>query len=173
VFERFTDAARDAVLQAHESARETGAPSIGTPHLLVGAAPGVPGLPPEPLKAAIAGVSDAAALAAIGIDLEAVRHRVEEAFGPGALSRRRDRCGRRSVGGALPFTPTAKAALEGALREALAHGDRHIAAGHIVLGVLRTEDPAALEVLRRAGLEPDRVRTLASAARDRSTGGGD
>jgi ATP-dependent Clp protease ATP-binding subunit ClpA len=167
VFERFTDAARDAVVQAQERARETGAPSIGTPHLLVGAAPGVPGLAREPLEAAMAGASDAAALASIGIDLEEVRRRAEDAFGPGALSRGRGRRARRPCGGALPFTPTAKAALEGALREAVAHGDRHIAAGHIVLGVLRTEDPAALEVLRRAGLDPGHVRTLAAAARER------
>ena len=65
---------------------------------------------------------DADALATLGIDLDAVRERVERTFGAGALSRRR---GRRGVvpGGALPFTPRAKKVLELSLREAIAMGD--------------------------------------------------
>jgi ATP-dependent Clp protease ATP-binding subunit ClpA len=169
MFERFTHAAREAVVHAQEEARGAGARSVGAPHLLVGAAPAVPGLAPEPLRAALAESSPAAALASIGIDLDEVRRRVEEHFGPGALPRgRRARAGRRGLRGVdhLSFTPAAKRALEGALREAVEHGDRHIAAGHVVLGVLRTEDPAVLGVLQRAGLDPERVRALALAARD-------
>ena len=52
---------------------------------------------------ATGGTSDASSLAALGIDLDEVRRRVEEAFGPGALDRvRASRSGRR-WGGHIPF----------------------------------------------------------------------
>ena len=168
MFERFTRAGRDVVVRAQVEARELGAGSIGTPHLLLAAAPAVPGLPAAPLRAALSESSEAAALATLGIDLDEVRRRAEVAFGPGALRRGRTRGpGRcREGGGHLAFTPAAKRALEGALREALDLGDRHIAAGHIVLGVLRADDPAVLRVLDRAGLDLEAVRGSALAARD-------
>src|SRR4051812_16235082 len=133
MFERFTSEAREAVVHAQEAARETGASHIGTPHLLLGAANVVPGLPAESLRAAVAEGTDAQALAAIGIDLEEVRRRVEAAFGPDALAPRRRRASRRCGGSAIPFAPAAKEALH----EALERRDGHIGAGHVVLGVLR------------------------------------
>lgn len=71
------------------------------------------------------------ALAAIGIDLDTVRDKIEAAFGPGALrptppetrrSWRRLRTGCRSPAttGHIPFTPRAKRCSEQSLREALA-----------------------------------------------------
>ena len=61
---------------------------------------------------------DPEALATIGIDLDEVRRRIEEAFGPGALDKRsEDRSvgargpeGRRS--GHIPFSPRAKKVLD-------------------------------------------------------------
>jgi ATP-dependent Clp protease ATP-binding subunit ClpA len=167
MFERFTDGARDIVVRAHTEARRAGASRIGTPHLLVAAAPAIPGVAQEPLRAAVGAGSDAAALAAIGIDLDEVRRRVEAAFGPGALSRAGGRRPRRLLGGdAMPFAPSAKRALEGALREAVARGDRDIAAQHVVLGMLRHDDPELRAVLDRAGLDAERLRELALAARE-------
>ena len=99
------------------------------------------GVDPARLRAAVApqrrrGELDAAALATIGIDLDAVRKSVEEAFGPGALpGRRRCRRGRRA--GHVPLSPRAKRALELSLREALAQGDRQIGPEHILLGLAR------------------------------------
>jgi hypothetical protein len=81
---------------------------------------------------------DASALAAIGIDLDAVRRSVEESFGPGALSGRR-----RRRGGHLPLCPKAKRALERSLREALALSDRHIGPEHILLGLASDADSGA------------------------------
>src|SRR5688572_21633072 len=113
MFERFTHAARDLVKRAQEEARDLQQSPIGTQHLLlalladpagpVAAAPAVtakgvdarfvraemirlvgPGtVPSDPLPDADA--EDAAALKAIGIDLDAVRRTIEENFGPGAL----------------------------------------------------------------------------------------
>jgi ATP-dependent Clp protease ATP-binding subunit ClpA len=99
------------------------------------------------------GTADAEALQTIGIDLEAIRRRVEETFGAGALERTRRR--RR---GHLPFEKPAKRALEGAVREAVALGDRHIGTEHILLGLLRQPDGSAVAVLRALGASREDVR---------------
>ena len=108
MFERFTDTARHAVVQAQADARELGHGYIGCEHLLLAAAAtGEPagavlrdqGVTPERIKAEILRTSgpgqtadpvgglDAEALAAIGIDLNVVRARIEATFGPDALTR--------------------------------------------------------------------------------------
>ena len=146
MFERFTRDARGTVERAQAEARALGAERIGAEHLLLGVATGSDraaqvladhGATARALRARIRGVSDAAALASIGIDLEEVRRRAEAAFGPGALKPR-------TRGGHIPFTAAAKKALELSLREALAAGERHIGAEHVLLGLLRDEKVSAL-----------------------------
>ena len=100
MFERFTKAARDAVVLAQAEAAALGEDHIGTEHLLLGVAGGPGeaarvladhGATPEALRAAALprpeGPLDAGALASIGIDLDEIRRRVEASFGPGALER--------------------------------------------------------------------------------------
>jgi Clp amino terminal domain, pathogenicity island component len=122
MFERFTDGARNVVVQAQKDARRLGHNYIGCEHLLLAAAesdepasavlrdqgvtperveaeilrtagrgpagpagsacPAGPAGPADPLRGL-----DREALAAIGIDLDVVRARLEAAFGPGALDR--------------------------------------------------------------------------------------
>ena len=110
MFERFTDSARHLLVQAQHEARRLGHNYIGCEHLLLAAAgadepasavlrdQGVtperveaeirrtlgrgPGGPADPLRGL-----DREALAAIGIDLDVVRARLEAAFGPDALDR--------------------------------------------------------------------------------------
>jgi ATP-dependent Clp protease ATP-binding subunit ClpA len=174
MFERFTESAREAVVQAQEEARSLGHDYIGTEHLLLGAAaaPGDAarvlaenGATPDALRTALrtelggSGINGEA-LASIGIDLDEIRRRVEAAFGEGALERRRPR-----RGGHVPFTPRAKKSLELALREAIAGGDKHIGSEHLVLGVLRDEKALARCVLRRTGADADRVRDALRPAR--------
>ena len=157
MFERFTEAARGAVLGATAVAAELDSPVIGTEHVLVALA-GEPGVAGEALRAAgvdpdglradlaarhgsddeLPGV-DRAALSALGIDLDAVRRAAEVAFGPGALDvsgRRRRRDRRPGRTGHRPFTANAKRSLERALREALAARDRRIGSEHLLLGLL-------------------------------------
>jgi ATP-dependent Clp protease ATP-binding subunit ClpA len=174
MFERFTDSAREIVVQAQEEARSLGHDYIGTEHLLLGAAaaPGDAarvlaehGATPDALRAAVrAEIGESTlngeALASIGIDLDEIRRRVEAAFGEGALERRRPR-----RAGHVPFTPRAKKSLELALREAIAGGDKHIGSEHLVLGVLRDEKALARCVLRRTGADADRVRDALRPAR--------
>jgi ATP-dependent Clp protease ATP-binding subunit ClpA len=175
MFERFTEAARETVVQAQAEAQALGHEYIGTEHLLLGAAatPGDAarvlaenGATPDALRAAVrtvigeGGSINGEALATIGIDLEEIRRRVEAAFGAGALERRRPR-----RAGSIPFTKRAKKSLELALREAVVSGDRHIGAEHVVLGALRDEKGLATCVLRQIGADPARVRDALKPAR--------
>jgi ATP-dependent Clp protease ATP-binding subunit ClpA len=171
MFERFTAAARDAVAGAQEESRALHAARIGTEHLLIAlaAAPGGParaaldatGVGAGELRRAVgelaaagpAGRLDADALASIGIDLDAVRRRVEDTFGPGALDR-----GVPCRDGRPPFTREAKKVLELALRCAIARGDRHIGPEHVLLGILTSARGGAIDALRRLGVDPERLR---------------
>ena len=111
MFERFTDGARHVVVQAQHDARRLGHNYIGCEHLLLAATQASEpagailrdrGVTPERVEAEIlrtigrgstAGPADPLhgldreALAAIGIDLDVVRARLEAAFGPDALDR--------------------------------------------------------------------------------------
>jgi ATP-dependent Clp protease ATP-binding subunit ClpA len=107
MFERFTDGARQVVVQAQADARRLGHSYIGCEHLLLaGAAASEPasavlreqGVTPERIEAEILraigrgravdplGDLDREALAAIGIDLDVVRDRIEAVFGRDALT---------------------------------------------------------------------------------------
>ena len=108
MFERFTDDARQVVVQAQAAARRLGHDFIGCEHLLLAAAStGTPaslvlrdqGVSPERIEKEILhilgpgrttdllGGLDREALASIGIELDVVRTRLEAAFGPDALAR--------------------------------------------------------------------------------------
>ncbi len=174
MFERFTKDARETVTGAQSAARELGASSIGSEHLLhVIVRAGGPvadamvdaGLDPGALRRSLAGAADpldADALASIGIDLSAVRERADEVFGPGALDRTSAGSPRR---GHLPFTKDAKKVLEIALREAIALKDREIRTDHMVLAMVRIKDSAAHRLLVESGADPAAVRAQVLARR--------
>lgn len=172
MFERFTDAARTAVVQAQEEARRLGHDQITPDHLLLGVLADPEGLGGRVLRQlglahdALAretqalGSGDAEALRDIGIDLDAVRRHAEEAFGPGALDqqpRRRRGFFRRTVGH-IPFTAAAKKALEQSLRQALALDHHYIGTEHLVLGLVADDTAPAARTLDRLGIAPGRVR---------------
>ena len=175
MFERFTKSAREVVVRAQTESRELGHERIGTGDLLLGVAAGdgraarvlaEHGATREALRAQAAGAAiDGDALAAIGIDLDEIRRRAEASFGPGALER-----GRRARGGHIPFMPEAKKALELALREAIAAGDREIGAEHVLLGLMREGGASAL--LQAVGADPAAVREALSPAGSRRGRGG-
>jgi ATP-dependent Clp protease ATP-binding subunit ClpA len=185
MFERFTDAARAAVVGAQTEARALGHGWIGTEHLLLA----VVRDPDRPVARQLAGLGlthdrlhaevvttlgghhdDGSALRDLGIDLDAVRARVEEQFGPGALDpepaaprrglRGRLRRHRRAgieCGGHIPFSRSAKKALELALRESVGLGSREILVEHLVLGLMRA-DGLATTLVTRLGVPPTDVR---------------
>jgi hypothetical protein len=170
MFERFSKSAREVVVRAQVEARTLGRERIDADVMLLGVAGGQSraarvladhGATYEALhRRAAAGELDAAALAAIGIDLEEIRRRAEASFGPGAQER-----GRRARDGYVPFTPGSKKALELSLREAIAAGDKEIADEHVLLGLLRQGDVD--ELLRSVGAEPVALREALSPAGSR------
>ena len=176
MFERFTEEARQTVVLAQQEARELHSGHIGTEHLLLGlleqdtATTAVlvrHGLTRESTIAAIRAATsgeglDAAALGTVGIDLDAVRDRVEATFGPGAL----ERVSRRAAVDHIPFSPRAKKVLELSLREAIAMKSKSIADGHIALGLLREGEGLAMKVLHDRGIDtPELRRDLTTALR--------
>lgn len=167
MFERFTSQARAVVVGAQQVARDTGSRSIDTRHLLVvlteeqgpvQRALREVGADVEALAARSradlrAGGLDGDALAALGIDLDAVRRQADAVFGAGALER-----AARAPGGHIPFAPDAKKSLELALREAIRLKHKGIDAGHLLLGILRADSPGRA-LLERAGVDTDVLRT--------------
>ena len=161
MFEKFTKPARAAVTEAQTYAADLGHERIGDDHLLLairaGDSAGAQALAEAGVEAAALraeverahgrlGDDDADALSALGLDLDAVRTKIEETFGEGALDGGKPR---RRLGGHIPFTKNAKKVLELALREAIRLGDRSIRTEHILLGILRAEGEghAALRAL--------------------------
>ena len=182
MFERFGQEARRVVIRAQEEARRRRHEQVGAEHLLLALAQ--EGSGPTPAVLAEAGLTaqvveahlrpvpaatdiDADALRSIGVDLDRIVAAVEERFGAGAFHRAglpRSRWplsgsvfGR---GGAVRFDDAAKKALELALREAIARGDRTLGAHHVLLGLLRAGSPGPGRILDAAGVPPARLRHL-------------
>jgi ATP-dependent Clp protease ATP-binding subunit ClpA len=173
VFERFTQEARQSVVQAQHEARAFRHTYIGVEHVLLGMltvdnGPAARALAPFGVDAdavrrrlaAWVGPDaelDAEALASLGIDLDQVRRATEEIFGPGALDRpRKPGCG--EVKGHIPFTPRAKKSLQLALREALRLNNNFISDGHLLLGMLRADPNGATKILDQLGVPREALR---------------
>jgi ATP-dependent Clp protease ATP-binding subunit ClpA len=109
MFDRFTDRARRVVVLAQEEARQFNHNYIGTEHLLLAL-----------IREGEAGA--AKALAEVGVSAEAVAAKMEP--------------GKQTPTGHIPFTPTAKRALELALREALQLGHNCIGTEHLLLALV-------------------------------------
>jgi ATP-dependent Clp protease ATP-binding subunit ClpA len=171
VFERFTADGRSAVEDAVAEARRLGHRRVGTEHLLLAllgtdtvagralAGSGVDRAQAEHDLQSLRAPDrpDAGSLEVLGIDLDEVKRRVDDAFGPGALER--TTAWLRSGSGRPRFIPESKKALELALREALALGHRAVGSEHILLGMLRDRHTVALELLGRQGVAVPAIRT--------------
>ncbi|MFC7277224.1 Clp protease N-terminal domain-containing protein [Paractinoplanes rhizophilus] len=136
MFEKFTSQARQVVVLAQEEARLLQHNYIGTEHLLLG----------------LLDQGDVAAAA--GLSADQVRARVEEAVGRG----------QREASGHIPFTPPAKKTLEQAMLEAKEIGDGTIGVEHLLLGLLRQTDSAAVRVVTGLGADPGEIRRRVLAA---------
>jgi ATP-dependent Clp protease ATP-binding subunit ClpA len=117
-------------------------------------------------RSATLGAGEAEALRSIGIDLEAVRSKLEDSFGEGVLDFPVDNAGRPPFRAGISFTRRAKKVLELALREARALRHNYIGSEHILLGLIRERDGMAGQVLTAAEpLAAWRVRLLAELER--------
>lgn len=184
MFEKFSKKAREVLVAAQEDAQARSAARIGTEHLLralltepdhraadVLAEFGVDraGVEVEIENQGRTDLTDAEALATLGIDLEEVRRRTEEEFGPGALegtsaAARPDSRHRKSH---IPFDVTTKKVLELALQEAGRLRHNYIGTEHILLGMLHSDTGTARDVLesRGVGLDPARLAVVEHIAR--------
>jgi ATP-dependent Clp protease ATP-binding subunit ClpC len=171
VFERFTDRARRVLVYSQELAVELGHEFIGCEHVLFGLtrAEGVGAtvleeveLTSDVVRAEILervgdargrAVSEADALAALGIDLDVVRSRLEETFGEGALPEPDQR--------QPPFTPKAKALLERSLIESLGLLHDYIGTEHLLLAVFGADGNVAEAILTDRGVTASQVRQRA------------
>jgi len=143
-FTRFTPRARNAVMAAQNEARAAGHDQIRPEHLVLG-------LLSEP-----DGVG-AAAIAARGVALDAVRQAVTAALPPPASE----------VPAVIPFDPQARKALELTFREALRMGHNYIGTEHILLALLELEDGGGVLTglgVDKAGVAEHVTATLAALA---------
>jgi ATP-dependent Clp protease ATP-binding subunit ClpA len=143
-----------------DEARRLGHNCVGTEHVLLalvrdgdgGAARllGQLAVTPEAIEQALTcwlggggppGKIDPRALAALGIDFAAVRERLEQTFGPGALEQARSAC--------LGIAPRLKLALAYALGLA---AREPLLDEHVLLGMLRVPESVAAGVLRELGV---------------------
>jgi ATP-dependent Clp protease ATP-binding subunit ClpA len=185
--ERFTAPSRRVVVVAQDEARRFGHDRVGTEHLLLAVALQADqwaalvlarrGLTAPRIgneidriigrgaaeRPGVAPGIDGAALATLGIDLDAVRRRVEATFGPGALAGKPG--GRRGQHepAQLPFTPRAKKALAFALRESLNQRRHEVTPREIVIGLLGADGFAA-HILREHGVDPAALRAPSPTA---------
>ena len=185
MFERFTDKARTVVILAKAKATERG-DQIRPVYMLyaLASAEGVAAralaslgvdadsveglfdrtaLLRSPLEGE-ATSGDAEALAAIGIDLDEIKRRIEESFGPGALERvPLAQQGPLNWTGRMTLTRESKQSLAFAVKEARAMHHNYIGTEHLLLGLLSTAErnprgEFTPDSLRELGIDPAQAR---------------
>jgi ATP-dependent Clp protease ATP-binding subunit ClpC len=139
-FDRFTKRARRVLTNAQEEARRLNHRYIGTEHILLG------------LVSEEGGVA-MRVLANLDVSGEQVRKSIERAVGKGS---------RPSV--AQPtLTPRTKHVIEIAVDEARKIGHHYIGTEHLLLGLVREGEGVAVDVLRRLGAPPEKIREQVSS----------
>lgn len=132
---RFTERASGAIAAARDAAASLGHSYIGTEHLLLGIAAETEGL-------------GARLLSGQGLDMASLTRLVAAEMGSGAP-------GAPEQG----LTSNAAAAIERAAEEARRHGQGYVGTEHLLLGVLRLPDCAAVRLLNTSGRAPDTIYT--------------
>ena len=185
MFERFTDKARTVVILAKAKATERGDQirPVSMLYALASAegvaaralaslgvdADSVEGLfdRTAPIRSPLEGEAtsgDAEALAAIGIDLDEIKRRIEESFGPSALERvPLTQQGPLNWTGRMTLTRESKQSLAFALKEARAMHHSYIGTEHLLLGLLSTAErnprgEFTPDTLRELGIDPAQAR---------------
>ncbi len=132
--ERFTQRARKALSLAHEEAERLRQPVINTEHLLLG------------MILEDGGVAGRA-LRDLGLEPDRVREVVEHLSGYGLQE-----------SGAIELSTGVQQVLEFAIEEARRMGHHYIGTEHLLLGLVRSTEGNAPEVLRKLGVTPEQIR---------------
>lgn len=133
--DRFTRRARQVLTKAGEEARRLNHRFIGTEHILLG------------LAAEEGGVA-MRVLQELKISPEQVRNAVEQTVGRGT----------RPTFTQPTLTPRTKRVIELSVDEARRLGHHYIGTEHLLLGLIREGEGVAVDVLRRLGAPPDKIR---------------
>jgi ATP-dependent Clp protease ATP-binding subunit ClpC len=133
--DRFTKRARRVLTTAQEEARRLNHRFIGTEHILLG------------LVAEEGGVA-LRVLNELSISAEQVRKTVERTVGRGT----------RPASLQPSLTPRTKRVIELAVDEARKLGHHYIGTEHLLLGLVREGEGVAVDVLRRLGAPPEKIR---------------
>ena len=151
-FDRYTNLNRHTIVLAQEAARTHKHDSIGTEHLLLGLLGEPRGLAYEVL------------VAKAGSE-QGVRDAIEAAMPP---------AGEKALRGHIAFRPEGKEAIEQALRASADLGHDWVGTEHSLLGLIRTQQSLAAQILRDLGFTSDGLHetvrteiTKRSAARDK------
>ena len=151
-FDRYTNLNRHTIVLAQEAARTHKHDSIGTEHLLLGLLGEPRGLAYE-------------VLVAKAESEQRVRDAIEEAMPP---------AGEKALRGHIAFRPESKEAIEQALRASADLGHDWVGTEHSLLGLIRTQQSLAAQILRDLGFTSDGLHetvrteiTKRSAARDK------
>ncbi|MFC4008587.1 Clp protease N-terminal domain-containing protein [Nonomuraea purpurea] len=134
MFQKLTDRARRVVVLSQDEAKMLDHDYIGTEHLLLG------------LIREDEGVG-ATVLKNLGLSLEDVRRHVEESQGRGQSV----------VSEYLPFTPSAREALQSSDEESLQRSLDYIGTEHLLLGLVRDGASTAAQVLVKLGVDLEQV----------------
>jgi hypothetical protein len=146
-FQRFTDLNRHSIVLAQEAARTYKHDSIGTEHLLLG-------LLGEPRGLAYA------VLVAKAESEQRIRDAIEEAMPP---------AGQKALRGHIAFRPESKEVIEQASRAAADLGNDWVGTEHTLLGLIRTEQSPAAQILRNLGFTSDELHETVKAEITKST----
>jgi ATP-dependent Clp protease ATP-binding subunit ClpA len=170
VFEKFTNLAKRSITLSQDEAITLGHDFIGTEHILLGLVRvreglageilGEQGVTADQVRAETLRLLEAAgvsanggreateALATIGIDVEEIRRRADDTFGPGRFRFPRP-----------AFTMRARRVLELTLRESMELGHEEVRTEHLLLGLLAEGEGVGVKALGGVGVDPVALRT--------------
>jgi len=132
--ERFTQRARRVLSLAHQEAERMRQNVIGTEHLLLGLIEEEGGVAGRVLRE-------------LGLEPERVREMVERMSGFGQYR-----------GGKIDLAPGTQQVLEFAIEEARRMGHHYIGTEHLLLGLVRSQEGQAMDVLRKLGITSEQIR---------------
>ncbi|WP_075071959.1 ATP-dependent Clp protease ATP-binding subunit [Longilinea arvoryzae] len=132
--ERFTQRARRVLSLAHQEAERMHQESISTEHVLLGLIEEEGGIAGRVLRD-------------LGLEPDRVREMVERLGGAGTFQ-----------GNKIDLSSGVQQVLEFAIDEARRMGHHYIGTEHLLLGLMRSNEGLALDVLRKLGVTPEQIR---------------
>jgi ATP-dependent Clp protease ATP-binding subunit ClpC len=132
--ERFTQRARRVLSLAHQAAERMQQNTIGTEHLLLGLVEEDGGVAGRVLRD-------------LGLEPDRIQEMVEKVSGVGDYR-----------GGKIDLSSGTQEVLEFAIDEARRMGHHYIGTEHLLLGLVRLQEGAAVEVLRKLGVTAEQIR---------------